>query len=78
MEIDVVADSTDGKALLLGEVRWSDGAMKDEAGALALRAANFPDARGRTICLALWLKRRRSPSHGAAIFTPPDVLRLLR
>jgi AAA+ ATPase superfamily predicted ATPase len=78
MEIDVVAESTDGKALLLGEVRWSDGAMKDEAGALALRAANFPDARGRTICLALWLKRQRSPSHGAAIFTPSDVLRVLR
>lgn len=78
MEVDVVAESTDGRALLLGEVRWTDGSMKDEAGALARRAANFPEAGGRTIHLALWLKRRRPPTHGAAIFTPADVLGALR
>jgi hypothetical protein len=78
MEIDVVAESTDGQAVLLGEVRWSDGAMKDEAAALSVRAANFPEARGRTVCLALCLKHRRSPARGAVVFTPADVLGALR
>lgn len=78
MEIDVVAESTNGKAVLLGEVRWSDGSTKDEVSALASRAANFPEARGRTICLALWLKRRRRPTNGTAIYTPSDVLGALR
>jgi hypothetical protein len=78
MEIDVVAASDDGKAILLGEAGWTRGDTSASLAAeLRRKAAVFPLTDGRTIHLALWL------AHPARIrdvhtFTPHDVLRALR
>lgn len=78
MEIDVVAESEDRKAVLLGEARW---ATQDTSASLAAdlrrKAKLFPLAAGREVHLGMWL------AHPARVrdvhtFTPRDVLRALR
>lgn len=59
LELDVVAESTDGRALLLGEVKWGQETdVRRLAADLAAKAARFPPAAGRTLCLGLWLAGR--------------------
>ena len=68
LEIDVVAESTDRRQLLVGEAKWSDRA--DPAAlfaALARKAARLPFRRGRPVRHALWLKRG-----AAAVRSGPD------
>jgi hypothetical protein len=78
MEIDVVAESDDRKALLLGEVCWSGGETSASLAAeLRRKAEVFPLARGRRIHLALWLARP-ARIRDVHTFTPHDVLRVLR
>jgi hypothetical protein len=78
LEIDIVAESEDGRSLLLGEAKWSE---KTDAPRLRERlkrsAENLPFVKGRKVILALWLKReRRAPR--VKIFSPRHVLALLR
>lgn len=80
MEIDVVSESEDGKAILVGEATWDDAA--DAAGrldSLARRARNLPLAQGREVCVAVWLKSGRAGrrANGACV-TPKRVLPALR
>jgi hypothetical protein len=79
MEIDLVAESDDGEALLLGEVKWSTesdpGRLHD---ILQRKAENFPLARRRKIVLALWLKSAARAPAGVALVTPEEVLVSLR
>jgi hypothetical protein len=79
MEIDLIAESTDGRAILLGEVEWSTktspGRVRQE---LESKSARFPLARGREILLAAWLPKRPGRLSGVAVFTPGQVLRALR
>jgi len=79
MEIDIVAESDDGSALLLGEASWAD---KPDASALlqALhrKAQNFPQVQNRKVLLGLWLKGGHKPIPGAQIITPTMVMRCLR
>ena len=59
LEIDVVAESTDGRHLLLGEVKWSDQAdAADVLAGLVRKAQRIPFRRRRRLHYALWLKRR--------------------
>ena len=80
LEIDVVAESEDGTAVLVGEAEWSG---TDRAGRLAaaLRggAERLPARAGRPAVLALWLARRpaRAPE-GVIVLTPREVLAALR
>ena len=80
MEIDVVAESEDGGALLVGEVKWSRRLdwRREEAG-LRLKASKLPLARGREVCLALWTPTA-SPRAGRDVgrFAARDVLGVLR
>ncbi len=81
LEIDMVAESTDGKALLIGEVKWTaTGADLDGlASVLAKKAANLPLARGRRLCLGLWTVADGGRSADRSIhFGPAEVLEVLR
>ena len=80
LEIDIVAESVDGKAILLGEAKWSSGRQARAAAAeLVSKARTFPLAAGRSVHTALWLREsagRKKPE--IRIVTPTDVLRVLR
>lgn len=82
LKIDVVALSTDGSELLVGEVKWQDRLdWPRETTALRQKAAQLPLARGLTVRLALWAKaapRPRRGSAGFACFTPRHVIASLR
>jgi AAA+ ATPase superfamily predicted ATPase len=78
MEIDIVAESEDGRALLVGEARWSrDVDLARLAAELRRKAAVFPLAHGRTIHLAAWLPGTRS-GRSLKVFSAGDVLKALR
>jgi len=75
MEVDVVAESLDGRAVLLGEAKWNAAAVDLGAGRdrLLSMARNLAWARGREVVPVLWVKRgRRNPK--VHIQTPDDVL----
>jgi hypothetical protein len=79
MEIDIVAESEDRRALLLGEAQWSGREhAANLQGELRRKAANFPLTRGREVCLAIWLKTTGRPTRDAEIVTPKRVLDALR
>lgn len=81
LEIDLVAESADGKALLIGEVKWS---AKVDLGRLSStlrqKAENFPPAHGRQVCHAIWTPAATPARSGGGIrwFGPEDVLKVLR
>ena len=76
LEIDVVAESSDRRHLLLGEAKWSDRA--DPPGilsALRRKAERIPFRRGRRMHFALWLKRGGGERvDGAPVVTPDSVM----
>jgi len=79
MEIDIVSESHDGSALLLGEARW----VEDVDASALLRtlyrkAENFPHVGKREVLFCLWLKTGRKRIRGAEIVTPATVIRCLR
>ena len=80
MEVDVVAESADGRRLLVGEVKWSDEIdFARELGELRRKAANLPPADGKEVQLALWARSpHRSRARDVAVFSVRDVLRALR
>lgn len=54
MEIDLVAESADGKALLLGEVKWSKGSRPRAVfERLRRQANNLPAAQGKEVLTRL-------------------------
>ncbi len=79
LEIDLVAHSSDGGSLLVGEVKWS--APRDAERLLAQledKARRLPAAAGRQVVSTLWLK---APVDGVAadrVITPRQVLDVLR
>ena len=80
MEIDVVAESEDGGALLVGEVKWSRRVdWRREEAELRRKASRLPLAQGREVCLALWTPTA-SPRSAKDVgrFAARDVLASLR
>lgn len=76
MDLDVVAESDDGKELLVGEAKWSSVKEPDRLRtALLEKARNLPFAQGRRLFAAVWLKECppgvRNSDH---IFTASDVV----
>ena len=80
LEIDVVAQSQDGKAFLLGEVKWSSGRSLGRADVqLGQKAERFPLAEGRRIFMGTWAATRLAgPDTTHQWFGPKDVLRALQ
>ena len=76
LEVDVVAVSTDGGAVLVGEADWSIRPDPRRLLAEARRkAANLPLASGREVAVGVWTRA----GHGrGGHFGPADVLRALR
>ncbi len=80
VEVDVVAESVDGKILLVGECKWTEKADISKISAeLTKKAVSLPFAEGHTIISVLFLKNRPaiSPS-GIFIFGPEDVVEALK
>lgn len=59
MELDVVAESRDGKAVLIGEAKWSVAGLSASKARdrLLSVAKNLPFVRGREVVPVLWVKR---------------------
>ncbi|HEX4960163.1 MAG TPA: ATP-binding protein [Thermoanaerobaculia bacterium] len=78
LEIDLVAESTERDALLIGEVKWT--ASADPARTLQeleRKAAQLPFVEGREIVLALWLKAPVRGAMSRQVMTPQQVLTAL-
>jgi hypothetical protein len=76
LEIDVVAESTDGTALLVGEVEWSPSADPQHLRAeLQRKITRLPCAHGREVFAGIWTPG--GPGRGGH-FGPRDILRALR
>jgi AAA+ ATPase superfamily predicted ATPase len=74
MEIDLIATSTDGKALLIGEAKWSDkDHSKEIAETLSYKAANLPFAVPEKICKVLFQKKSAKVP-GITVITPENLL----
>jgi hypothetical protein len=79
LEIDLVAESSDGKSLLIGEVKWA--VPRDAERLLAEledKARRLPIAAGREIVPALWLKAPITGPAADRIVTPRQVLDVVR
>jgi uncharacterized protein len=78
-EVDIVAESLDGKAILIGEAKWGNA---DEAAMIAcLRekvAYNVPFIRGKQIITACWIGRDERVKPKNEVVTPRMVLEALR
>jgi len=79
MEIDVVARSVDGRALLVAEAEW--GRTKDPRRGfqeIERKAANLPIAKGLEVSLAWFTKSLPRRSRDPRVFSPAEVLAVLR
>jgi AAA+ ATPase superfamily predicted ATPase len=76
LEVDVVAESTDGAALLVGEVEWTQEAGRHRLRAeIQQKAARLPFGRGREVMVGVWTP---SGTGRGGHFGPRDILRALR
>ena len=79
MELDIVAESEDRRALLFGEAVWSATADVEALAAELLRKArNFPFADRRHVVFAVWVKSPARVSKRIAVFGPDVILAALR
>ncbi|RMH20934.1 MAG: ATP-binding protein [Acidobacteria bacterium] len=79
LEVDLVSESDDGRALLIGEVKWTaPGAAGRLLGELARKAERLPPAAGRELVLGLWLRAKARGKTGEHVITPQRVLTALR
>jgi len=79
IEIDVVAESTDGKALLIGECKWTES----ESGArliyeLEEKTKKLPFVNGKEIILCLFLKNSPVDIISQKVFLPDDIIMMLK
>lgn len=80
-ELDVVAESLDGRRVLVGEAKWSSGGrdVRAELVRLRERVATVPMLRERDLVFALWRREKASPHlTGAEVVLPNQVLAALR
>jgi AAA+ ATPase superfamily predicted ATPase len=76
VEVDVVAESTDGAILLVGEVEWSpSGDPRHLRAELQQKIARLPFAHGREVLAGLWTP---GGAGRGGHFGPRDILRALR
>ena len=80
IELDIVADSTDGRYLLVGECKWSEKNFtpKELLSAIEQKVTSLPFAVGKTVIPALFLKQNKDTTPDKQVFFPHDVLSFLR
>ncbi len=78
MEVDLVAESVNGKSLLIGEVKWTS---KPDTRRLLLdldeKAGRLPFVKGREVVMGLWLRVPARGEMGQTVITPKRVLDVL-
>jgi hypothetical protein len=79
MEFDVVAESSDGRALLVGECKWTNPEVAAELHRrLVDKAALLPFAQGKEIIPVLFLKSKpKDLLENVNILYPQDVINAL-
>lgn len=79
MEFDVMAESTDGNALLVGECKWTNPEITSDLHRRLLEKANrLPLAKGKEIVSVLFLKNKpKNEPDGVTIVYPQDVIQAL-
>jgi AAA+ ATPase superfamily predicted ATPase len=79
IEIDVVAESTNGKALLVGECKWTES---ENAARLIYeleeKAQKLPFSKGKTIIPCLFLKTNPVDKITQRVFLPNDIVKMLK
>lgn len=80
MEIDIVANSLDNKALLVAEVKWSEKiSIRQTEELLDAKSLNLPIKGRKKIIKAVFVKKRNGEIKSEIkILTPDDVVGLLR
>lgn len=75
IELDVVAQSMDGKKLLVGECKWTEG---EDAGRLiyelTAKARKLPFLKGQEIVPVLFLKQKPLRESDALVITPQEII----
>ena len=76
MEFDVMAESTDGKAMLVGECKWTNPEMASELHRKLLdKVSRLPFAKGKEIVTVLFLKNEpKDSTEGINIMYPQGVI----
>jgi uncharacterized protein len=77
LEIDIVAESIEGSALLVGEVKWGEEDAERLLSELRRKAERLPITRDREVLFALWLAKRPS-RRSVPVYSPDQVMRGLR
>ncbi len=79
IEIDLIAESTDGKALLIGECKWTE---RENAARLLFeletKAERLPFAQGKKIIPCLFLKNFPVDNPTQNIYLPNDIIMMLK
>lgn len=77
MEIDIVAETSDKKYLIAGEVKWSDNVNEEaELNKLIKKSRLLPFANGREIIPCLFVKKKTKNSYdGGFVFDANDVVK---
>lgn len=80
LELDAVAESRDGDAVLLGEAKWGAAGLPSPGvrDRLLAKARNLPFLRGRQVVPVLWAGRPGKAVPGLNILSPDAVLDGLR
>jgi AAA+ ATPase superfamily predicted ATPase len=79
IEIDVVAESTDGKVLLVGECKWTESENAARLiKKLEEKANRLPFAKEKRIILCLFLKTKPIDDILQKVFFPEDIVQMLK
>ena len=78
-EVDIVAESSDGRILLVGEAKWAESTdVKGEMNKLTEKVSQLPFAGERTVITALFLKKKPVIKNlNMLIFGPDEVVKAL-
>lgn len=75
IELDVVAQSMDGKKILVGECKWTEGEDADRLlYELTEKARKLPLLKGQEIVPVLFLKRKPIHESDAFVLTPQQII----
>lgn len=79
MEIDVMAESMDGDAILFGEAKWENKTnVQRVMNKLKKQAENFPKTGRRKVILAVWCRQAQACSANIPVFNAENVLAAMK
>ena len=77
IEMDILADSSDGKSVLVAEVKWSENIkIQEVVNKLKYKASLIPFLHKKQLIFAVWIKYEKVCD--IPVITPQDVLNVLR